>query len=62
MIGTAKDYWKDWVEEEQVKTVKTYYKPEDAGESSARMCLAATREAVVCPRVCVMVWRTLNTS
>ncbi|KXZ44719.1 hypothetical protein GPECTOR_63g45 [Gonium pectorale] len=31
VIGTARDYWKDWVEEEQVKTVKTYYKPEDAG-------------------------------
>ncbi|KAI8462934.1 MAG: hypothetical protein J3K34DRAFT_445794 [Monoraphidium minutum] len=24
--GTAKDYWKDWVEEEQVKNIKTYYK------------------------------------
>ncbi|GLC37362.1 hypothetical protein PLESTB_001595400 [Pleodorina starrii] len=31
VIGTARDYWKDWVEEEQVKTVKTYYKPDDAG-------------------------------
>ncbi|KAG2439938.1 hypothetical protein HXX76_004057 [Chlamydomonas incerta] len=31
VIGTAKDYWKDWVEEEQVKNIKTYYKPEDAG-------------------------------
>ncbi|KAG2431682.1 hypothetical protein HYH02_013259 [Chlamydomonas schloesseri] len=31
VIGTAKDYWKDWVEEEQVKNVKTYYKPDDAG-------------------------------
>ncbi|KAG2495366.1 hypothetical protein HYH03_006634 [Edaphochlamys debaryana] len=31
VIGTARDYWKDWVEEEQVKNIKTYYKPEDAG-------------------------------
>eukprot|EP00877_Chromochloris_zofingiensis_P009006 jgi/Chrzof1/4359/Cz14g10080.t1 len=30
--GTARDYWKDWVEEEQVKNIKTYYKP---GESAA---------------------------
>lgn len=29
--GTARDYWKDWVEEEQVKNIKTYYKPEEAG-------------------------------
>lgn len=28
--GTAKDYWKDWVEEEQVKNIKAYYKPEEA--------------------------------
>ncbi|WIA20785.1 hypothetical protein OEZ86_004705 [Tetradesmus obliquus] len=27
--GTARDYWKDWVEEEQVKNIKTYYKPDD---------------------------------
>ncbi|GFR42074.1 hypothetical protein Agub_g2895 [Astrephomene gubernaculifera] len=31
VIGTAQDFWKDWVEEEQVKTIKTYYKPDDAG-------------------------------
>lgn len=30
--GTAKDYWKDWVEEEQVKNIKVYYKEgSDAG-------------------------------
>lgn len=28
--GTARDYWKDWVEEEQVKTIKVHYKPDDA--------------------------------
>lgn len=28
--GTARDYWKDWVEEEQVKNIKTYYKPGEA--------------------------------
>ena len=27
--GTAKDYWKDWVEEEQVKTVQVHFKPDD---------------------------------
>lgn len=27
--GTARDYWKDWIEEEQVKNIKTYYKPQD---------------------------------
>lgn len=27
--GTAKDFWKDWVEEERVE--KTYYKPDEAG-------------------------------
>ena len=28
--GTAKDFFKSWVEEEQVKNIKTYYKPEEA--------------------------------
>jgi len=28
--GTARDYWKDWVEEEQVKNIKTYYKDDAA--------------------------------
>lgn len=28
VVGTAKDYFKDWVEEEQVK-LPTYYKPDD---------------------------------
>lgn len=33
VIGTAKDYWKDWVEDEADKNIKTYYKPQEAGGS-----------------------------
>lgn len=29
--GTAKDFFKSWVEEEQVKNIKTYTNPENAG-------------------------------
>lgn len=29
--GTARDFWKGYIEEEQVKNIKTYYKP---GESA----------------------------
>lgn len=28
--GTARDYWKSWVEEEQVKNIKAWSKPDEA--------------------------------
>lgn len=30
VIGTSKDFFKSWVEEDQVKNIKTYYKPTEA--------------------------------